>query len=244
MKNFPEILFRVRRVALIAIFAIGFWAPWERLGGAHPGSTWLWLAGSLAAGGLLPMRVATNLIIAIATLLLLLAALIRTWAAAYPESDAVTYRELRTEPMVANGPYRFVRHPLYLGAWLATLSLAILMPPGGALFALIGVAILIFVLVHVEERKLVAQGGEEYAAYLQKVPQLLPSFLPRMRAGVQEPQWMRGFLGEIHFWGMVGTYLIFANRYNVTILEQGVLISIGVALLVRAVWQPLIPVAS
>ncbi|MGH9615572.1 MAG: methyltransferase family protein [Acidobacteriaceae bacterium] len=242
--NSSKFLVWARWAGLIAIFAVGFWAPWERLGGAHPGSTWLWLAGSLAAGGLLTMGSATVLVIAIATTFLLLAALIRTWAAAYLGPDAVKDRELQMERLVASGPYRFVRCPLYLGTWLLTLALTILMPPGGALFALIGVAMLIFALVRAEERKLIARGGEAYTAYLRRVPQFLPAFSPRLGAGAQQPQWMRGFLGEIHFWGMAGTYLFFANRYNVTILEQGVLISIGIALLVRAVWQPLVPAAS
>jgi hypothetical protein len=43
---------------------------------------------------------------------------------------------------------------------------------------------------------------------------------------------------------MTITYVIFAHRYNVTILEQGLLISLGIAFLVRAVWRPAIPANS
>jgi hypothetical protein len=100
------------------------------------------------------------------------------------------------------------------------------------------------VMVHAEERKLTAERGEAYAAYVRQVPRFLPALFPRIPANAQQPHWLQGFLGEIHFWGILITYLIFADRYNVTILEQGVLISIGIGLLVRAAWQPSIPVAS
>lgn len=239
-----EFLFRFRRLALIAIFALGFWAPLERLGGAHPGSTWLWLAGTLAAYSILPIASSTILVVAIATLLLLLAALLRTWAAAYLGSEVVRDGALHSERVVASGPYRYVRNPLYLGLWLLTLALAILMPPGGALFAVVAVPILIVALVLAEERKLTVERGEVYAAYLRQVPRFFPAISPRIPADAQQSHWLQGFLGEIHLWGMVVTYLIFAHRYNVTVLEQGVLISVGITFLVRAIWRPSLPAAA
>ncbi|MHB1935086.1 MAG: methyltransferase family protein [Acidobacteriaceae bacterium] len=239
-----ELLFRFRRVALFVIFFLGFWAPWERMGGAHPGSAWLWLAGTLAAAGLVSIATSTILVVALATLALFLAALVRTWAAAYLGSDVVHDRDLHAERVVAGGPYRYARNPLYLGTWLLTGALSILMPPGGALFALVAVTLLIAVLVLAEERKLTAERGEVYAAYRKRVPRFFPAIAPRIPADAQRPHWLQGFLGEIHLWGMAITYLIFADRYNVTILEQGVLISLGIALLARAIRRPSPPAAS
>ena len=233
-----DLLFRFRSLVLIAIFFVGFWAPWERLGGAHPGSAWLWLAGSLAAAGLLPIASSTLVVIGFATFLLFLAALVRTWAAAYLGSDVVHDRALHSERVIAGGPYRYVRNPLYLGMWLVTLALAILMPPGGAVFAVVAVTALNIALVFIEERKLTLERGETYAAYLRQVPRFFPAISPRASADAQQPHWSQGFLGEIHIWGMVLTYLLFADRYNVTILEQGVLISIGVGYLVQAISSP------
>lgn len=239
-----EFPFRFRRLLLVVIFAIGFWAPWERLGGAHPGSAWLWLAGSLAVTGLMPMASSTIVVIGTATLLLVLAALVRTWAAAYLGSNVVQDRELHAERMVAGGPYRYVRNPLYLGTWLLTAALSILMPPGGALFAVAAVTLLIVVMVLAEERNLTANRGESYSAYRKQVPRFFPALSPKIPSDAQQPHWLPGFLREIHVWGMAVTYLLFADRYNVTILEQGVLISIGVAFLVRAIWRPSIPTPS
>jgi protein-S-isoprenylcysteine O-methyltransferase Ste14 len=239
-----EILFRFRRWALLVIFALAFWAPWERLGDAHPGSAWLWLAGTLAATGLLSIATSTVVVVALATLALLLAALVRTWAAAYLGSDVVHDKDLHSGRVVADGPYRYVRNPLYLGMWLLTAALSILMPPGGALFAMVAVILLGVALVLAEERKLSVDGGDAYAAYRRQVPRFFPAISPRIPAGTAQPHWLQGFLGEIHLWGMTLTYVIFAHRYNVAILEQGVLISVGITFLVRAIWRPAIPANS
>jgi protein-S-isoprenylcysteine O-methyltransferase Ste14 len=239
-----DFLFRFRRLALIIIFFVAFWAPWERLGGAHPGSTWLWLAGTLAASGILPMAMSTVVVVALATVALLLAALVRTWAAAYLGSDVVHDRDLHSERVVADGPYRYVRNPLYLGMWLLTAALSILMPPGGALFALVAAVLLSVALVLAEERQLTIERGDVYTAYLKKVPRFFPAISPRIPAGTAQPHWLQGFLGEIHFWGMALTYVLFAHRYNVALLEQGVLISVGITFLVRAIWRPSIPTNS
>jgi len=242
--KFADFLFRFRRLILVVIFFVAFWAPWERLGGAHPGSTWLWLAGTITAMGFFPIATSTLVVIAMATFALLLAVLVRTWAAAYLGSDVVQDRELHSERVVADGPYRYLRNPLYLGTWLLTAALSILMPPGGALFALATVTLLIVAWVLAEERKLTIERGDAYTAYLKKVPRFFPSIVPRIPAGAARPHWLQGFLGEIHLWGMTITYLIFAHRYDVTVLEQGVLISVGITFLVRAIWRPSIPAVS
>ena len=236
-----DFLFRFRRVVLIVVFVIAFWAPWERMDGAHPGSTWLWLAGTLQAMGFFPIATSTIVIIVTATVALLLAALVRTWATSYLGSDVVYDQDLHSERVVADGPYRYVRNPLYLGTWLLTAALSILMPPGGALFALVAVTLLIVAWVMAEERKLTVERGDAYTAYLKKVPRFFPSIVPRIPAGTARPHWLQGFLGEIHLWGMTITYLIFAHRYNVTNLEQGALISVGITFLLRAIWKPALP---
>jgi protein-S-isoprenylcysteine O-methyltransferase Ste14 len=239
--RFPDLLFRFRRVALIVVFAVAFWAPWERMGGAHPGSTWLWLAGTLGAMGFFTISTSTVVVIAVAMLALLAAALVRTWAAAYLGSNVMQDKDLHSERVVADGPYRYVRNPLYIGTWLMTAGISILMPPGGALFALIAVALLVAPWVMAEERRLTLERSDPYVAYLKKVPRFFATLRPRVPAGTGRPHWLQGLLGEIHLWGMTITYLIFAHRYNVTILEQGVLISVGITFLVRAIWRPAIP---
>lgn len=127
---------------------------------------------------------------------------------------------------------------------MLTAAISVLMPPGGALFALVTVTLLIVAWVMAEERKLTIERGDAYTAYLKKVPRFLPAITPRIPAGPARPDWLQGFVGEIHLWGMAVTYLLFAHRYNVTILEQGVLISVGVTFLIRAIWRPATPATS
>ncbi len=239
-----DLLFRFRRLALIVIFFVAFWAPWERFGGAHPGSAWLFLAGTLTTLGFFSIATSTVVVVTIATLALLLAALVRTWATAYLGSDVVYDKDLHSDRVVADGPYRYVRNPLYIGTWLLTAAISILMPPGGALFALLTVTPLIVAWVMAEERKLTIERGDAYAAYRKRVPRFIPAIVPRIPAGAAQPRWLQGFLGEIHLWGMTLTYLVFAHRYNVTILEQGVLISVGITFLVRAIARPAVPASS
>jgi len=79
--------------------------------------------------------------------------------------------------------YRYVRHPLYLGWFLAFWAT----PTMGAahlLFALM-TAGYILVAIRLEERDLVAEHGERYASYRKQVPMLVP-FTKSRRAAEQE----------------------------------------------------------
>lgn len=230
--------FRWRGGIFFVTFLVGFWAPWTRIGGARPGTLWLFLAGAVARAGILPVAEASIAVIAAATLCALLAAALRTWSAAYLGHAIAQDKRMHGERIVTDGPFRRMRNPLYLGLWLHALALSILMPPSGALVALIGVAAEIAVLISVEENFLRAQAGEVYLEYLRRVPRLLPSLAPRLPASRSIPHWGRAMVGEIYMWGVVAGYALFALRYNVTILEQCVLISLGVAAIVRGVVRP------
>jgi protein-S-isoprenylcysteine O-methyltransferase Ste14 len=74
------------------------------------------------------------------------------------------------------GPYRLVRHPLYVG-WLTVFWAAPTMTAAHLLFA-VGMTAYILAAVRWEERDLVA-AHPEYAAYRHRVPMLLP----RLRVG-------------------------------------------------------------
>ncbi len=231
-------IFRFRRWGLLLIVALGFWAPWERMGGAHPGTAWLFLAGVLARAGVLSIAYSSIAVMGVAILFALLAALLRTWGAAYLGRGVVKDSALHGERVVTDGPFRYVRNPLYIGTWLNAAALAILMPPGGALFTVVSVAVLNAVKVRAEERRLTSASGEAYRAYAQLVPRFFSALAPRVPAGGARAHWIDGFLGELYMWGVFVTYAIFASRYNVTILEQGVLISLGISVLVQGIWRP------
>lgn len=70
------------------------------------------------------------------------------------------------------GPYRFVRHPLYVG-WLMVFWVTPTMTAGHLFFAL-GTTIYILVAIQLEERDLVDALGVAYSSYRKEVPMLVP----------------------------------------------------------------------
>jgi len=79
------------------------------------------------------------------------------------------YRPLR---FVEPGPYRLVRHPLYVG-WLFAFWSTPRMSGAHLVFAIMTTAY-ILVAIQLEERDLVAEHGEAYESYRRRVPMLVP----------------------------------------------------------------------
>ena len=232
--KFAQSIFRHRVLWAVLTVVLGFWEPLERLGGRHPASTWLMLSGWLAQTRLLPMEQASQAVTTLAILLAVLAAALRTWGTAYLGGSVMRDGALHGERIVADGPYRYVRNPLYLGSLLNTLALVILMPPGGAAFVLVVMAVRYGLLVRAEEAHLVQTQGDAYRAYQKLAPRWLPSLRARVAASGGSARWGQAFLAEIYVWGMAGTYAALAWRYNTMLLLQGVLVSFGLSLVVRA----------
>ncbi len=80
------------------------------------------------------------------------------------------------------GPYRLVRHPLYVG-WLFAFWMTPHMTLSHLVFALATTAY-ILVAIQFEERDLVRAHGQDYEAYRLRVPMLIPFLRSRGKAAV------------------------------------------------------------
>jgi len=230
-----KIEFRLRMAILTVFITLGFWAPWiERWGLGRRTSLLEWLAIGLARLGLMPFAAAIPLVICLAAAIAAVAAALRVWGTAYLGSGTVNHGEMKAGAVLADGPYRFVRNPLYLGTWLMVASMAFLMPVGGALFAMVLIAVFSLRLTLGEEAFLTGQLGEPYRAYLRAVPRLVP----RLRSGLppagHRPHWGRALLAEINPIGVFLIWAVLSWSYDNWLMVRAIVVSLGVSLVVRA----------
>ena len=230
--------FRHRFWILTAIYVLGFVAPWDAvlpLDGAGPNAhLWGVLAVLLSKSGIMSIGSAFNLLLVSAILCAGAGAWLRTWGTAYLSADVMSDTRMRGEGMVADGPYRHLRNPLYLGAWIHTLALALLMPASGAGFTIVVLIGFQIRLILSEESFLVGKQGEAYTAYCALVPRLMPALRPRIAASGARPRWAQAALAEIFMWGMTASFAVLGWRYNAFLLTKCVLVWLGVSLVVRA----------
>ena len=231
--------FRLRFWILLLLVVLGFLAPWDywlHLDGNGP-NTHLWgsLAAQLSKAGVAGIGTAFDLLLGVGVLLAICGAWLRTWGAAYLGSGIVQDGRILADGVVVDGPYRYVRNPLYLGTWLHILALSLLMPASGGAFAILLTAVFQVRLILAEEAFLAAKLGTPFAEYSKAVPRLLPSLRPRAVAAGNRPRWVQAVFGEIYMWGVAVSFAAVGWRYNAGLLTQCVLVSLGVSLVVRAV---------
>jgi len=81
----------------------------------------------------------------------------------------------RTEPLVIEGPYRYVRHPLYFGVFVIVIGWWLFLDFS---FLLVSAVLLLFwfnfVVARFEEEELRAMFGERYEEYAKEVPRIIP----------------------------------------------------------------------
>src|SRR5580658_6979158 len=163
--------FRLRMVINMVIICLGFWAPWIEIWGIGSRITLLeWLALEISRLGLLRFTVATPVVIVCGALVAAMGVVFRVLGSAWLGHGVVLNAEMKAGSLMADGPYRYVRNPLYLGVCCMIAALALLMPATGALFVLIAVPSFLFCLILGEASFLAGQIGEPYRLYLRTVP--------------------------------------------------------------------------
>jgi protein-S-isoprenylcysteine O-methyltransferase Ste14 len=142
--------------------------------------------------------------------LVLFAAAIRTWGTSYLRASVMQDSKLHSDRLVADGPFRHVRNPLYFGNVVMSFGMGLTMSRTGFLVVVVGMFIFSYRLILREESELSESQGESYRAYCAAVPRLLPSLTARVPAAGNSPHWLDGFIAELMFWGMATSLVVLA----------------------------------
>jgi protein-S-isoprenylcysteine O-methyltransferase Ste14 len=227
--------FRLRMWIQIVIIFLGFWAPWlGPLDWSRRISTLAWLAMEISRLGITSFAVATPIVIVCGALAALVGAVLRVWGAAYLGYSTVHDGEMQGGTVMAAGPYRYVRNPLYLGGWFMILALCLLMPPSGALFTMVLITVHFLRLILGEEAFLAAKLGEPYKEYLHAVPRLVPRLRSNLPASSAKPHWGIAVLTELNPIGIFFTFAVLSWTYNNLLMIKAIMIVFGVSLIVKA----------
>jgi len=154
----------------------------------------------LIAPGSVQADTFARIAIGIGALLVFLSAALRTWGAAYLRTAVVHDTAQHSEALVADGPFRYTRNPLYLGNLPMAAGIGVLASVSGFIFLLLANWIFVYRLIFREEEALRQTQGESYRAYCEAVPRFWPSLRPRVAAGNHRPQWGQAFAGESFVW--------------------------------------------
>jgi protein-S-isoprenylcysteine O-methyltransferase Ste14 len=134
--------------------------------------------------------------LAFAAFVLVLAALTRTWASSYLHAKVVYAAEIKTDSLVADGPYRRSRNPLYFANVLMAVGMGALMSRTGFFVAVVATVAFCYRLILREEAELQASLGEQYERYRDAVPRLWPSVRQRIASAGRRANWTEGFKAE------------------------------------------------
>ena len=229
--------FRFRIIIILLLYTLGFWAPWTWTAGHYgPPSTtaWLVIPTLLSRWGWMRLDQASLLVTWLAIAFGVAGAALRVWGTAYLSASVVHSSAMHGDQVMASGPYRYLRNPLYLGSYLLGLSIAILMPPSGAVVFAVLIGVFYFRLILGEEAFLAGQAGDSYLTYKKQVPRLIPRLCPRIPASATKPQWLTSLLAEIFPAGFALCLAVLAWRYEPLVLVKCLLVSFGLSLVLRA----------
>lgn len=141
---------------------------------------------------------ATNLL---GTALVALGLMLRLWAAGVLEKGG---------GLCTDGPYRWVRHPLYLGSFFAALGFCVMVRTLWGWLVVLPLFVAVYAAqVALEERHLREQYGSAHAAWARQVPRLLPRW-PSLPPRGRRWELRRALLNREHYHALVTSLLVCA----------------------------------
>ncbi len=166
-----------------------------------------------------------RIVLGVGAALIFFAAAIRTWGTSYLHASVMHDSKLHTERLVADGPFRHVRNPLYFGNVVMSFGMGAAMSRIGFFVIVIGIFIFTYRLIFREESELSESQGESYREYCAAVPRLLPSLKARVPSAGNVPNWLDGFLGELMFWGFGVSVVLLAVTFKSLPFESAMWVS-------------------
>ncbi len=180
--------------------------------------------------GMTASRDSYRVIFAFGAFLVGLASLLRTWGTAYLQADVMRDSRVHTEKLLADGPYRHLRNPLYLGNILLAMGIGLMASRIGFLILAVGMTVFVVRLILREEAELLRDQGESYRRYCAAVPRLLPSVIARVPPAGNAPQWGQAIRAELTYWLFMLALAAFALTLDIRVFWG------GFALAVAASW--------
>jgi protein-S-isoprenylcysteine O-methyltransferase Ste14 len=172
-------------------------------------------AASALAGG---NATGVHLVLGAGALLAVLAAAVRTWASAYLHTEVVKDHALHADRLVADGPYRHLRNPLYLGTLLLAVCFGLMASRLGFVVIVGGMLIFVLRLIGREEAALAHTQGSAFDDYRARVPRLWPALFPRVPASGARPQGRAAVGGEGAMWAFAIGAAAFAATFEPRLL--------------------------
>jgi protein-S-isoprenylcysteine O-methyltransferase Ste14 len=235
-----EFEFRLRMPIIAAIVMLGFWAPWiwPWTAVGRISALW-WLTHGLGSVG--GVATAAPLVIVLGAMVALIGVVLRVWGAAYLGYATVQDVKMQAGWVVADGPFRYMRNPLYVGSWFTLTATALVMPPSGALIGMVLLTAFYFRLTLGEEAFLTATLGPPYREYLHSVPRYIPRLRGSLLSAGNEPRWITAIATELFPIGVFITMAVLAWRYDNELMLEGIFWSFVISMLVRGLMKALIP---
>jgi protein-S-isoprenylcysteine O-methyltransferase Ste14 len=236
--------FRLRMWIQIVIVFLGFWAPWlGPLDWSGRISTLAWLAMEISRLGIASFSVATPAVIVVGALAAAIGMVLRVWGAAFLGYGIVHHADMQSGAVMAEGPFRYVRNPLYLGGWFMMLAICLLMTPSGALFTMALVTFFYLRLILGEEAFLAAKLGDPYKEYLRATPRLVPRLRSNLPASPARPHWLTAVLTEINPIGIFIALTFLSWSYDNELMLKFILATFALSMVVRGLMEAPIPTA-
>jgi protein-S-isoprenylcysteine O-methyltransferase Ste14 len=207
-----EFEFRHRTWFILGIFCIGLACYW-----IDPQNSGQVLARALRLHTALSLRSSVRTIFVVGAAIVALGAMVRAWGAAYLRADVVHDSTVRSERLVADGPFRYSRNPLYLGLLIGVFGAGLLVSRLGWFVQMVLAILFCYRLILREEAELSRVQGENFFGYCGAVPRLIPALKPHVSASGARPHWSEAFVTQTPWWTIAMGELAYAVSLRLSI---------------------------